>query len=150
MSLVQSVSPCGALFVDDRQHLARNRPTLLLACLGMLCRYTDLPWLTIGSALRVNFPELLAGYGDASLLVHLRSLWDEVRAVRPEWLNGMQRGQGEDTAISVLNLLRHKAFCCSCLFPAGWRNWQEGEVDVFWYLNQLVNAQSRAEAEAGV
>ena len=146
MSLVERVSPLGAYFVNGRQHLAQNRPTLFLACLGILRRYTDLSWPTIASMLRNNFPELLPGHLDALLPQQLRSLWDHVEAVRPEWLRGMQRGQGDDTAASVLSLLGREAFCCSCLYPAGWRNWQPGEVDLFPYLNELIDARSRFEA----
>lgn len=146
MSLVERVSPLGAYFVDGRQHLAQDRPTLFLGCLSILRRYTDYAWPEIASTLRNNFPELLSGQCDASLPQHLRSLWDHVEAARPEWLGGMQRGQGEDTADSILSLLERKAFSCSCLYPAGWSNWQRGEVDLFPYLNELIDARSRFEA----
>ena len=144
MPIVERVSPLGALFINNRQSLAMNRPTLLLACLCVLCTYTDLPWVIRVQYLRTNFPELLNVYDYTTLLANLRVLWDAVQAVRPEWLQGMQRGQGEDIAGPVLNLLHNKAFCCSCLYPPGWANWQESEVDVFRYLKGLMEARLTA------
>ena len=147
MPLVERVSPLGALFINNRQSLALDRPTLLLACLCVLCTYTDLPWSSRVHHLRINFPELLHVYDYTTLLVNLGVVWDAVRAVRPEWLQGMRRGQGEDIAESVLSLLYNKVFCCSCLYPPGWVNWQESEVDVFPYLKGLIEARLTAEAE---
>lgn len=146
MSLIERVSPLGAFFVGGRQHLAQDRPTIFLACLGTLRRYTNFGWPAIASTLRDNFPELLSGQCDALLPHHLRRLWNHVKAARPEWLRGMQMGQGEDIATSILCLLEDKAFSCSCLYPPGWTNWERSEVDLFPYLNQLVNARSEAEA----
>lgn len=146
MSLIERVSPSGAYFVNGHQHLAQDRPTVFLACLSILRRYTDFAWPMIGSTLRNNFPELLSGQSDASLPQHLGSLWDHLKTARPEWLRGMQRGQGDDTAGPILRMLERKDFCCSCLYPAGWSNWQRSEVDLFPYLNELIDARSRFEA----
>ena len=147
MPIVERVSPLGALFINNRQSLALDRPTLLLACLCVLCTYTDFPWLVRVHYLRVNFPELLNVYDHATLLGNLSLTWEAVRTVRPEWLQGMRRGQGEDIAVSVLSLLHNKVFCCSCLYPPGWVDWQRGEVDIFRYLQGLIEARLTAEAE---
>ena len=147
MSLIQRISPLGGLFIDGRQSLELNRPTLFLACLCVLRTYTSHSWNTIGYSLRENFPELLP-QDVIPIAVNLEDIWREVRSVRPEWLDGMQRGHDASTAASILSLLHNKAFCCSCLFPACWQNWEQPEVDdVFRYLKALINAGSGAEAE---
>lgn len=66
--------------------------------------------------------------------------------MRPEWLRGMRRGEGEDVVRGVVGLVLGRVFCCRCLFPEGWVDWQGGEVvDVFRYLRGLVEARGVVE-----
>lgn len=152
MSLIQRVSPLGAPFIANRQLLTLDRPTLLLACLCVLSTYSSHSWPCISTILLANFPELLIHHSNPfgpDLATNLRHIWHETRRLRPEWLDGMRRGEGLENAGQVLGLLERRAFSCSCLYPEGWRDWQQGEVDVFWYLRALLYVGARARTERG-
>lgn len=46
-----------------------------------------------------------------------------------------------DVGWPVMEMLRRQEFRCSCLFPEGWRDGQEAEVDTSRYLERLMTVE---------
>lgn len=140
MSFVQPVT-FESLVVNGRHYMPRNRPTILLACLCFLRLYTTWSFDEIGIVLHDNFPELLGSYDSEARAQLVRRLWDYTLNHRPYWFQGMHESLREDEVWELLRTLQRQLFRCSCMFPAGWRDGQPGEVDVWLYLRDLMSLQ---------
>ena len=143
MSLIENVSWTATIH-NGRQILPLNRPTLLLACLCFIRLYTLWDFDEIGSVLRHNFPELLDSHGSESVGDTVRRLWDYTRTTRPDWLRDMHRLSSGEVAWPILIMLQRQEFRCSCMFPTGWRDGQEAEVDLWSYLRALMDVRFEA------
>lgn len=138
MSLIENVSRIFT-FENGRQTLPLNRPTLLLACLCFVRLYTLWNFHEIGLVLQLNFPDLLAPYDRESLREYMWWLWEYTQMTRPDWLGGMHQLSSGEIAWPILFMLQRQEFRCSCMFPDGWRDGQEAEVNLWRYLQGLMN-----------
>ena len=140
MSLVQPVSWIATI-ENGILTLPLNRPTLLLACLCLTRLYMLWNFHDIGLVLKANFPDLLNCYDEYSLHTHMQWLWEQTQATRPDWLRNMDQLASGEIAWPIFSMLQRQEFRCSCMFPAGWRDGQEGEVDLLQYLQGLMNVR---------
>ena len=138
MSLIDYVSWTASM-ENGRECLPLNRPTLLLACLCFVRLYTLWNFHEIGLMLQLNFPDLLGSYDRESLREFVWWLWEYTQMTRPDWLRGMHLLSSGEIAWPILFMLQRQEFRCSCMFPTGWTEGQEAEVDLWRYLLGLMN-----------
>lgn len=138
MPLIEHVSQIVS-FENGRQIIPMNRPTLLLACLCFIRLYTTWTFHEIGLILQLNFPEMLGPFDRDAVKDYVWWLWEYTQTTRPDWLQGMHELSSGEIAWPVLFMLQRQDFRCSCMFPDGWRDGQEAEVDLWRYLQAMMN-----------